>query len=350
MYGLAVGLPAALFVALWIYHTVEAADMVHNHLASTIMGLSTGLFIYYMARGIDIWLERKKDNPEPFYTALDLPLAYGNIKRCLTEGSYGPFFWTLKTTDNDEGRIMGALSFTELMGPGFSGPPLQAKRLMMVQILFEPVPEEEQKPIPTIPNEKGRTKIDVKWLVDSPLNRYTVNKIIDEMTSDFKQNVYIETPAKREVKSAFEPPVWVLVVLALSWLYGLQQMDVYTKAKEARAAQEAARKEQIETARAAQETQQRDAAAKREAYFKQQQDAAAARQAYEQQQQEAFNRAREAQQQGAQELNNQQRNGIYAPLNRSNSLDLARPRSLDPFVRRPGESFLFPKSTGTNGN
>ncbi len=323
MYGTVLGIPLAIVVFLATNHYLMEWDLIGDRLAVTLVGAGLAICVYFVIRGIDTYLDKKRDNPEPFYTSAPIPPAFGAFKEIISEGSFGPFFWGLKTVDPDEGRLMGVLNFTELMGAG-----LQAKRLMMVQILFESVPEEQQKPLnPIVPDEKGVTKIQINWLVDSPMNRFTVNKIIDEMTLDFKRSLGLAAAAKVQEKSPFEPPLWAMVFAGLAILYAVHRMDGYTHYKAEKAVEI---KEQAERQQAA--DQERAQARQRAT------DEQARRQAYDQEMADKYRAGQEEQRRKAQELLEQERGNFGS--NPQTTREMFRNRIHSPFAAplTPGSS------------
>lgn len=240
MFATVLGIPAAIFVFLATHHYLTQWDWVGDKVAIDALGVCLALCAYYLLRGLDIFLEQKKDNPEPFVVPKMVPEAFGSIKELFSESSYGPFFWGIKTVDSEASRLVAVLQFNELMGSGFIIPPIQARRLMMVQIVVEPVADSEQKPLyPDIPgnDEKALAQIKMNWRIDSPMNRHTVNMIMDETTATIKETLGLPVPNKPKPKSPFEPPGWLIVLTIVAVVFCNQRAEEYAAYKEKRAAE-----------------------------------------------------------------------------------------------------------------
>lgn len=234
MFAPVLGIPAAVIVFLATHHYLVEWDVIGDKAAIDALGACLGLCAYFLVRGLDIFLEQKKDNPEPFVAPKAVPDAFGNIKELFSESSYGPFFWGIKTVDPEANKLVAVLQFTELMGSGFMIPPIQAQRLMMVQIIVEPVAEAEQKPLyPHIPGneEKAIAQIKMNWRIDSPLNRHTVNRIMDETTAAVRETVGLPVPTKPQPKSPFEPPGWLIALTIMAVLFCGQRAEDYSNLK-----------------------------------------------------------------------------------------------------------------------
>lgn len=239
MFGTFLGIPLAIVAFLAVGHYLNESGLLVDKAGRAAVGAAVALVLYYLARGIDLWQNKKRDNPPPLLVPKTLPESLGTIKEVIAETNYGPFFWGVKTLDPDDNRIMATLSFTEMLGIGFDGsPPIQAVRQMLLQVVLEPVAEEEQKDVAgQFVGDKGQTKIDLKWLIDSPCNRHTVNKIQDHVTREIKQSLGLFVPEKKKARGPFEPPEWVFWVAGLLLFYGVTRMGDEARVKSEREAE-----------------------------------------------------------------------------------------------------------------
>lgn len=298
MWGMWLGIPLAVVAFLATDHYVTQWDLVGDRLAIDGLGVSLGLCLYFVARGIDVFLNEKRDNPPSFNAGKTVPEAFGAINQLLTEGMYGPFSWSVKVLDSDETRIVAVMKFTELLGTGIVVPPTQAQRLVMLQVLVDPIPEEEQKEmIPGLPDHgKYQSRIDLKWRVDSPFGRGSINKLQDDMTYGIKQALGLVATEKPKPKSPFEPPEWVLILVLLAIVNCVDQSQKYDQRKKDGIAQQQARQAEIDRAEADRAEANRKAAQEQ-----------AQRDAYRREMDEKYRQAQEAQQRGAEQLLQQQR-------------------------------------------
>lgn len=334
MWGVWLGIPLGFIVFLAVDHYVTQWDLVGDRFAVDALGASLGLCAYFAARGIDVWLNQKKDNPPPFEVAKPVPEVFGIIKQVLSEGSYGPFFWNLKTVDPDETRILAILNFTEMFGTGVLIPPTQAQRMMMLQILVDPIPEDEQKPQISIlaDSPKLQTRVQMNWRIDSPLGRVTVNKIMDDFTYGMKEALGVVAGEKPLPKSPFEPPVWVVCLTVLACFWCFNRAEQYQEYKKNVEVERKARQEQMERERAEREEAARKAAEEQ-----------AKREAYNKEMEEKFKQAQEDQRRRAQELLEEERRrqgGFYTP-----PYTTPYTPTPNPFAPQPdqGGSFFAPK-------
>lgn len=271
MFGVVVGIPAFIIVFLAVNHYLTEWQLVGDRFAISALGACLGLCAYYSAKGIDIWLNEKKDNPEPFEASKPVPEAFGLIRQVFAETTFGPWSWNIKTVDTEETRILAVLHFKEIFGSGAVIPPTQAERIIMVQILVDPIPEAEQKPVPEgLPEDfKKITRIQINWKVDSPLGRFTVNRIIDDYTQAIKEALGLALAKKKEPKSPFEPPEWVIVLTVIAVMFAIfrgEQYEDYKKQvkeearqrEEQRQQAEADRQRQIAADKARREAEQRE--------------------------------------------------------------------------------------------
>lgn len=326
MYGTIVGLPLAVIVFFAVDHYVMQWDVVGDRFAVDLLAACLGLCAYYASKGIDVVENQKRDNPPSFDVGKPLPEVLGEIKELLTEEMYGPFSWRLKTIDPDEARIVALLEFTEIFGTGVIVPPTQAKRLVMLQVLVEPIPEAEQTPmISALPDgEKRQSRVKLAWRVDSPMGRLSVNKLQDDFTRSIKEAVGVYSGEKPKSKSPFEPPEWLLVATFMALILCVNQTEKYDAYKKQAAEERKARQEQLQQERAQREEAERKAAEEQ-----------AQRDAYNKQMQEKFQQDQEEQRRKADELLQQQRSqwsndqsGLYTP-------------NPNPFTRRPDQSDGF---------
>jgi len=331
MWATLLGIPLAVVIFLATNHYLTEWDLVGSRTAITALGACLGLCAYYSSMGIDVFVNKKRDNPKPFDVPMDVPHAFGAVKQVIAEGLYGPFAWSLKTTDTDESRIMATITFTETFGLGVVVPSTQTKRLVLLQVRFEPIAEAEQKPlIEQVPSFGNRqTKVYLNWYVDSPLGRVSVNKLQDEMTYALKKAMGAIVADPPKPKSPFEPPEWAFVMTLLALIYCFDEMNKYTDVKAKAAEQRKAQQEQYEREQA-----DRAEAAQRAAQERAQRDA------YNQEMQEKFRQARENQRRGAEQLLEQQRQPYTSPY--SNPLNTSP--SANPFTPQ-----LTPDTNKGNG-
>ena len=236
------GIPLALMIFFVVLKYVPGYN--HDGIMAASFGAALGICAWYACRGVDILLDRKKDNPPPFFGNLALEEAYSEAKARLVEMHVGPFFMALKHDEPEAGRLVFSLIFSEMLG-GFLSPPTEARRHMMLELFIEAVPESEQKPIyeqfagkniPGISELVGRSKITQRWHVDSPLVRSKANEIIKETAYELKRAVGIPLPEKIEGKyAALRPPNWALAILAMTTVgIVLEAESVQRKELEAR--------------------------------------------------------------------------------------------------------------------
>lgn len=314
MWANLLGIPLFVVIFLATDHYFTEWDFIGDRGAVDALGVCFGLVGYYVARGIDVFLNEKRDNPEAFISDRSLPEVFGQIKEVLTESSFGPFFWSLKTVDQEASRIVAVLNFTEQLGTPLN--PMQAQRLVMLQILVDQVAEEEQKPLIESRPEagKGVTSVKLQWLIDSPLNRNTVNRVQDGLTKTIKVSLGLAVPEEKRKPSPFEPPDWVFVLLILAACFAVNRMDRYTDIKAQREIQK--KEQQAEEAR--QEAEREEARRKAA-------EAQAARDAYNRQMDEKFRQGRLEQQRRANELLQKQQQNQYQPQNNPFTQPLVQP-------------------------
>lgn len=331
MWATLLGIPLFVVIFLATDHYLTEWDLIGNKLAIDALGACLGLCAYYSSMGIDVYVNKKRDNPEPFDVPMDVPNAFGAVKQVISEGLYGPFAWSLKTTDTEESRIMATMTFTETFGLGVVVPSTQTKRLVLLQVSFEPIEEAEQKPLveaaPGLGNRQ--TKVRLNWYVDSPLGRVSVNKLQDDMTYELKKAMGAIVADPPKPKSPFEPPEWVFVLTLLAIIFCFDEMNKYTDVKAKAAEQRKAQQEQYDKEQA-----DRAEAAQRAAQER------ARRDAYNQEMQEKYRQARENQRRGAEQLLEQQQQQYSSPY--SNPLNNTSPSN--PFTQQ-----LTPRTDKGNG-
>ena len=331
MWATLLGIPLFVVIFLATDHYLTEWDLIGNKLAIDALGACLGLCAYYSSMGIDVYVNKKRDNPEPFDVPMDVPNAFGAVKQVISEGLYGPFAWSLKTTDTEESRIMATMTFTETFGLGVVVPSTQTKRLVLLQVSFEPIEEAEQKPLveaaPGLGNRQ--TKVRLNWYVDSPLGRVSVNKLQDDMTYELKKAMGAIVADPPKPKSPFEPPEWVFVLTLLAIIFCFDEIDKYTDVKAKAAEQRKAQQEQYDKEQA-----DRAEAAQRAAQERAQRDA------YNQEMQEKYRQAKENQRRGAEQLLEQQQQQYSSPY--SNPLNNTAPSN--PFTQQ-----LTPRTDKSNG-
>lgn len=236
------GIPLALMIFFVVLKYVPSYN--HDYITAASFGAALGICAWYACRGVDILLDRKKDNPPPFFGNLALEEAYSEAKARLVEMHVGPFFMALKHDEPEAGRLVFSLMFSEMLG-GILSPPTEARRHMMLELSIEAVPENEQKPIyeqfagkdiPGISELVGRTKVTQRWHVDSPVVRSKANEIIKETAYELKRAVGIPLPERIEDKfAALRPPNWALAILTMTAIgIMLEAESVQRKELEAR--------------------------------------------------------------------------------------------------------------------
>lgn len=216
--------------------------------------------------------------------------------------------------DQEASRIIAVLNFTEQLGTPFT--PMQAQKLVMLQVLVDQVAEGEQKSlVESYPEAgKGIRTVKLQWLIDSPLNRNTVNPVQEGLKKTIKVVLGLAVPDEKRKIRPFEPPEWVFVLLLLAICIAVQRMDQYTDFK---AQRELQRKEhQAEQARQKAERQETESKAA---------EAQAARDAYNRQMDERFRQGRTEQQRRANELLQEQQQNQYPPQNNPFTQPLGRP-------------------------
>ena len=208
---------------------------IHDRLLVTGLGVSIAFCAYYVTKGIDKWLDQKRDNPEPFEVPVSMDDAYSDILDVLENRHVGPYFWRIRFKDEEQMQIQGILDFQEqhhILGH----PPMMMPRQMMVNITFEeieqPIKTEEEKQkeeAETLARGYAKsvnlTKVKLEWHVDSPGNRARCNEIIEDHTKEFKKACGLHIVETREEESIFMPPPWALIFLAGMVYFNFQQFE-----------------------------------------------------------------------------------------------------------------------------
>ncbi len=83
------GIPLALMIFFVVLKYVPGYN--HDGVTAASFGAALAICAWYACRGVDILLDRKKDNPPPFYGNLALEEAYSEAKARLVEIHVGPF-------------------------------------------------------------------------------------------------------------------------------------------------------------------------------------------------------------------------------------------------------------------
>lgn len=276
MIAASLALPLGIAIIAAVHHFLY--PHVHDRWSVTGLGLCLAICAAYVLRGIDLTLEKEKDNPPVFDVPLSLEEAFGTALKLLRDWNLGPFFWSVRVADQEDRRISAILNFTEVYNM-IGRPMQQLQRLIMLNITFDDLPEAEQKPqsealasigvnTPTL-----RTKVRLKWHIDSPGNRSKCNQVQDDLTADIKRALGVDGIPEKKEPNFFMPPVAVLLVTGMAAWFTFEKFTEYQvflaeKQEQVRAQEE--RRQQIEEARR-QEAERLKA--QQEAYQKQQEEA-----------------------------------------------------------------------------
>jgi hypothetical protein len=161
-----------------------------------------------------------------------MPECFGNVKELLGEASMGPYFWSVKTVDPDQGRLSAFMKYSEVQGGGLA-PTLQISRLVLLDVTVTAIPEEEQIEAPkaVVYNAKGQSNIQMTWRVDSPVNRIKANELQQFTKGAIEEAVGLNWYNKPKEKSVFMPPKWLLIALLVSVMYADQANNNYQAKK-----------------------------------------------------------------------------------------------------------------------
>lgn len=133
------GFPLFIVIVVTVHHFLM--PLVGDRWYVTGLGASLGICMVYFLRGIDQWLDQKKDNPEPFDVPKPNNEAFAAVLEVLEHRHMGPNFWSIRKKDTEEMVIQGLFDFTEqyqMLGQQ----PIMMQRMMMLTISFESIPEE----------------------------------------------------------------------------------------------------------------------------------------------------------------------------------------------------------------
>lgn len=223
-------IPLFLVIVPGVYYYVN--PYVHDKFLVTGLGISIAFCAYYVTRGIDKWLDQKRDNPEPFDVPANMDDAFADVLDMLENRHIGPYFWNIRFKDAEDMLIQGALNFSEQYH--FLGhPPMMMQRQMMVKITFEEIdlPKKTEEEIEKEIQEKGykpqeyRTKVKLQWYVDSPGNRVKCNEIIEDHTTEIKKTCGLHGLQEKEEPNIFMPPPWALIFLAGMVYFNFQRFE-----------------------------------------------------------------------------------------------------------------------------
>jgi hypothetical protein len=232
MNGTFIGIPGAVLTYLAINYYLKQWDWVGDPNAISALAASVAILVYYFARALDVVENKERDNPKPFTSPQPMPECFGNIKELLGEASMGPYFWSIKTVDPDQGRLSAFMKYSEIQGGGLA-PTLQIARLVLLDITVSSIPEEAQVEAPNAKSyqAKGQSNIQFTWRVDSPVNRIKANELQRFTKGAIQEAVGLEWYDKPKEKSPFMPPTWLLIALLLSAMYASQADTSYQAKK-----------------------------------------------------------------------------------------------------------------------
>jgi hypothetical protein len=220
MNGTFIGIPGAVLTYLAINYYLKQYDLVGDPIAIATVASSVASLVYFFARAIDVIENKTRDNPKPFTSPQPMPECFGNIKELLGEASMGPYYWSVKTVDPDQGRLSAFMRFSEIQGGGLA-PTIQISRLVLLDVTVSAIPEEEQVEAPkaVVYKANGQSNIQLIWRVDSPVNRIKVNELQKFTNGAIEEAVGLHWYDKPKEKSPFMPPEWLLIAVFLSVLY-----------------------------------------------------------------------------------------------------------------------------------
>jgi hypothetical protein len=232
MNGTFIGIPGAVLTYLAINYYLKQYDLVGDPIAIAAVASSVATLVYFFARAIDVVENKTRDNPKPFTSPQPMPECFGNIKEFFSEASMGPYFWSVKTIDPDQGRLTAFMKYSEVQGGGLA-PTLQISRLVLLDITVTAIPEEEQIEVPKAVayKAKGQSNIQFTWRVDSPVNRLKANELQQFTKGAIEEAVGLHWYNKPKEKSPFMPPAWLLIALLLSIMYADQAGNIYQAKK-----------------------------------------------------------------------------------------------------------------------
>jgi hypothetical protein len=276
MIAASLALPLGIAIIAAVHHFLY--PYVHDRWSVTGLGICLAICAAYVLRGCDLWLEKERDNPAAFDVPQSLEEAFGSALKVLRDWNLGPFFWSVRVADQEDRRISANLNFTEIYNM-VGRPVQQLQRLIMLNITFEDLPEAERKPESETLANLGvntptlKTKVKLKWNIDSPGNRVKCNQVQDELTADIKRALGVSGIPEKKEPNFFMPPVAVLLVTGMAVWFTFEKFTEYqvflTEQQERARAQEE-RRNQIEEARRQEAEKLR---AQQEAYQKQQEEA-----------------------------------------------------------------------------
>lgn len=240
MFGYFLGIPAG-FIAL-VAGLRFLPEYFHSWQIGWGLAICCALIVYNFFRGIDILNEQKLDNPPPFDVPKSAPEVFGTIHESLKETQYGPWSWNTRTQDVDTLRLVMVMTFREITQSYFEVGRLQLERLIMLTIMCEPV--EISNPLK--PEEKTPgTRVQLRWVVDSPANRNKVNEIIRETTAELQHLLGVKEIERKTPRHPMAPPEWLTVTAATLVIFGFYNHDeVEKQIEQRRVAQEQARQAQ----------------------------------------------------------------------------------------------------------
>jgi len=233
MFGYFLGIPAG-FIAL-VVGLRFLPEYFHSWQIGWGLAICGALIVYNFFRGIDVLNERKLDNPPPFDAMKPPPEVFGSISELLKETQYGPWHWSIRTADTDTMRLVAVLSFTEITQSYFEQGRLQLQRLIMLTVTCEPMADEKAP----------GTRVQLRWLVDSPANRGKVNEIIRETTAEIQHILGVKEIERPTPRHPLAPPEWLsATAVTLALLGVVNHEDVEKQIAQRKAAEEQARQAQ----------------------------------------------------------------------------------------------------------
>lgn len=75
---------------------------VQDRFLVTGLGIALAFCAYYVTKGLDRWLDQKRDNPEPFDVPASMDDAFANVLGMLEDRHIGPYFWSIRFKDPED--------------------------------------------------------------------------------------------------------------------------------------------------------------------------------------------------------------------------------------------------------
>ncbi|MBY0548448.1 MAG: hypothetical protein K2W95_14215 [Candidatus Obscuribacterales bacterium] len=220
------GLPLALVVFLVVARLIMDIPGLDSF-SGIPLGFCAALCVWYVCSGIDKLIYAKKDNPEAFDTPIDYPQTFGIIKQAIAGRNLGPFAWTIRSTEETEGRIVALLNFTEPLL--HVAAMTQAPRIVMLEVTVTPLTQEQMRAQLSrrmtlgLSNElpMDQTKVKLTWTVHAPVSRERCDREIESLTYSIKHALRVEVKEPPKPRHALIPPYGLLGTTAFALLFTL---------------------------------------------------------------------------------------------------------------------------------